>query len=418
MEMPVELSARIFQLGVLVVDDSPVQRQVAAAMLRSMGIQPLYEAVDGVDALRLLRVLQPQPAVILLDLEMPGMDGIETAQQLVEEENCPGLLFASGADAGILQAVASMAEALGLPLLGTLRKPLEFAALHQALARYEWVLSRGQHAEPLPSIEQAVLSQAIVERRIRPYYQPKIRLADGVVTGLEALARWPDENGAMIAPCRFIDVAERHRLIDALTLLVLDQVLQDLVHWHASGFYPTVAINISAPSLSGRGFGQAIIERVTAAGIVPVALVLEITESALVGDLAAALATLGRLRMKGFGLSIDDYGTGFSSMQQLSRLPFTELKLDGSFVRHSPQKWQLRTILEAALSMGQRLGLRTVAEGVETQEELALLRRLGCEYAQGYLLARPMPAHELLPWLQREQPRLQTICQQAAEEGD
>ncbi|MFC3625197.1 EAL domain-containing protein [Vogesella amnigena] len=412
METQIELSALIRQAGVLVVDDSAVQRRSAVELLRGMGVQQLYEAADGHDALKLLRMLQPTPAVILLDLEMPGMDGIETAQQLVREENCPGLLIASSAEPSILNAVAGMAEALGLPLLGTLRKPLTRQSLSLALAHFEGAHVKGVSNAPPPQVAVPALAEALRLRQIIPYYQPKIRLTDGSVAGLEALARWRMPDGQLVPPVSFIEVAEKNGLIDELTLIILDQVLQDLVRWHALGFNPTVAINVSAPSLSDRGFGNAIIERVAAANIPPPSIVLEITESALVGDLAAALGTLGRLRLKGFGLSIDDYGTGFSSMQQLSRLPFSELKLDGSFVRHSPDKWQLRTILEAALGMGQRLGLATVAEGVETQKELALIYQMGCQYAQGYLIAPPMPGSELLGWATDNSARLQGICQQ------
>ncbi|SCK29339.1 EAL domain-containing protein [Vogesella sp. LIG4] len=414
MDTQIELSPLIRRFGVLVVDDSAVQRHSAVELLRGMGVEQLYEAADGHDALKLLRMLQPTPAVILLDLEMPGMDGIETAQQLVQEENCPSLLIASSAEPSILNAVAGMAEALGLPLLGTLRKPLTQQTLSLALAHFESTHVKGVAATPPPQVAVPALAEALQQRQIIPYYQPKIRMADGEVAGLEALARWRQPDGKLVPPVSFIEVAEKNGLIDELTLTILDQVLHDLVRWHALGFNPTVAINVSAPSLSDRGFGNAIIERTAAANIPPSAIVLEITESALVGDLAAALGTLGRLRLKGFGLSIDDYGTGFSSMQQLSRLPFSELKLDGSFVRHSPDKWQLRTILEAAVSMGQRLGLATVAEGVETQKELALLYSLGCEYAQGYLIAAPMPAAELPAWAGRERERLQGICRLAA----
>ena len=412
METQIELSPVIRQAGVLVVDDSAVQRRSAVELLRGMGVQQLYEAADGHDALKLLRMLQPTPAVILLDLEMPGMDGIETAQQLVKEENCPSLLIASSAEPSILNAVAGMAEALGLPLLGTLRKPLTQQSLSLALAHFEGAHVKGVSNAPPPQVAVPELAEALRLRQIIPYYQPKIRLTDGSVAGLEALARWRMPDGKLVPPVSFIEVAEKNGLIDELTLIILDQVLQDLVRWHALGFNPTVAINVSAPSLSDRGFGNAIIERVAAANIPPPSIVLEITESALVGDLAAALGTLGRLRLKGFGLSIDDYGTGFSSMQQLSRLPFSELKLDGSFVRHSPDKWQLRTILEAALGMGQRLGLATVAEGVETQKELALIYQMGCQYAQGYLIAPPMPGSELLGWATDNSARLQGICQQ------
>ena len=211
--------------------------------------------------------------------------------------------------------------------------------------------------------------------------------------------------GKTIAPARFITLAEQTGLIDRITLLVLDAVLRDRRAWRARGFHPTVAINVSASLLAERAFVNELIGRVDAAGIAPGSLILEITESALLGDLAASLGALVRLRLKGYGLSIDDYGTGFSSMQQLARLPFTELKIDRSFVRHAHEKWQLRTILGCAISMARRLSVTTVAEGIESREELELLRALGCDYAQGYLIAEPMCAASLISWIEREHDR-------------
>ena len=204
------------------------------------------------------------------------------------------------------------------------------------------------------------------------------------------------------APARFIALAEQNGLIERITLLVLDAVLRDLCTWRGRDFHPTVAINVSAALLADRAFVNELIGRVDAAGIAPGSLIVEITESALLGDLAASLGALGRLRLKGCGLSIDDYGTGFSSMQQLARLPFTELKIDRSFVRHAHEKWQLRTILGCAISMARRLSVTTVAEGIESREELELLRAFGCDYAQGYLIAEPMCAASLISWVQRE----------------
>lgn len=407
-----ELHAAIRQQGVLVVDDSAVQRQAVVEALRRLGVSKIFEAADGLAGLQLLRSLFQPPAIIILDLEMPGMDGIEMAQLMAVEGVRASLLVASGAEHAILETVRDMVEELGLPLLGALRKPLSEAVLAGAFARF----GDGAPCPPggggglPPGVSVDALRRALAEGRIVPYYQPKVRLDSGQVSGLEALARWREAGGNLIPPAAFIDLAERHGLIGDLTLAMLDAVLCDLAGWHEAGFYPVVAINVSAPSLAERRFANEIIGRVEAARVSPSALVLEITESALVSDLAAALGTLGRLRLKGFGLSIDDYGTGFSSMQQLSRLPFTELKVDRSFVRHAHEKWQLRTILESAISMGHRLGLTTVAEGIETREELDLLRALGCQYAQGYLVTPPMPAAALLPWLRREATRLRTLC--------
>ncbi len=412
MAVPTELHPAIRQQGVLVVDDSAVQRQNAVELLRSAGVNRIFEAVNGVDALRVAHNLVQPPAIIVLDLEMPDMDGIEMVQQLAMDGLRSSLLVASGAEMAVMDTVRTMVETLGLPLLGTLRKPLAFGDMAGALAGFaEAAAGKGApRCDEDAGIDVEALRAALADGRIRPYYQPKIRLDDGRVAGVEALARWCEADGRLIPPAAFIGLAESSGLIGPLTLIMLDAVVRDLCAWHAAGFYPSVALNVSAPSLSERHFANEIIGRVEAARLSPSALVLEITESALVADLAGALGTLGRLRLKGYGLSIDDYGTGFSSMQQLSRLPFTELKIDRSFVRHADTKWRLRTILESAVGMGRRLGLATVAEGIETAAELALLQTLGCEYGQGYLITPPLPAAALMPWIASEEQRLRTIC--------
>ncbi len=157
-------------------------------------------------------------------------------------------------------------------------------------------------------------------------------------------------------------------------------------------------------------FANQIIRRVQHARIPAAKILLEITESALMKDQAVALGTIGRLKLNGFSFSIDDYGTGFSSMQQLSRIAFSELKIDRSFVCRVGESAHLANIVHSAVDIGQRLGLTTVAEGVETMEELKVLRDMGCDEIQGYLFARPMPACDVLPWLNDNAANLSLMC--------
>ena len=154
---------------------------------------------------------------------------------------------------------------------------------------------------------------------------------------------------------------------------------------------------------------DAIIDRVAASGIAPGFVILEITESAIMTDLSITLGTLARLRLKGFGLSIDDYGTGFSCMLQLSRVPCTELKIDRAFVNGASKKPHLRIMLESALDIARKLNLKVVAEGMETREDWQLLRDLECGEAQGYFVAKPMPGEALLSWWRANQTRLQAL---------
>lgn len=419
-----QLPSEVLVQGVLVVDDSDTQRASATHCLRDMGIDKVYEAGDGRDALTILYSLPQQPAVMLLDLELPGMDGIEVLQNLQGVDDRPEILLLSSSDAVLISAVATMAEAMGISLLGAYRKPITPGMLAQILSRY----GKGNHghklAQPVvPVCEQAEfdpadLRRAIIQGEIIPHYQPKLGLQPGAshqppqLAGWEALARWTDPKGISYSPSQFIPVAEQEQLIGTLTLNLLDQVLADLCSWQAQGFSTSIAINLSAASLNDPELAGEIIQRVSAAGIAPRQLSFEITESALVMDLPAALATISRLRLKGFGFSIDDYGTGFSSMQQLSRFPFTELKIDRSFVQGAPRQQHVLQILQSAVDIGRRMGITSVAEGVETLEELELLKTLGCRQAQGYLIARPMPAAKVLPWVQQELHTKLQLCHQ------
>lgn len=397
--------------GVLVIEDSVVQRQALTDRLRQLGIAQIWGAADGAAGLRLLCDPLIRPALVCVDLEMPGMDGIEFLQQLRKLDCEPAVAIVSGANPAVLESVGLMVEALGFTLAGLLPKPYDSERLRQILVRA--VDNHGGNTKAAYAAAQmtpAQLTRALETGRIIPYYQPKVALKTGEVVGFEALARCIGSDGRALSPAVFIDVAEQSGQMNALTQVMLQQVLADLAGWHTAGLYPTVALNVSASSLANREFGAELIRQVDAARISPTALTLEVTESALVTDLAEALGALGRLRLRGFGLSLDDFGTGFSSLQQLDRMPFTELKIDRSFVAQVDWKVSRQRILAAAIHTGQQLNLTTVAEGVETLEELAILKRLACQQVQGYLFARPMPCERVLPALQELREPIRSMC--------
>lgn len=407
-----QLHPAIVAQGVLIVDDSRLQRKSAEQCLMAFGVEHIFAAANGREALTFLQEAHSPPAVMLLDLEMPVLDGIEVLQQLATQAYAPAIILVSSSDEVLISAVAAMAEALHLPLLGAFRKPLHPAALAAALAGFAG-LERQSAPAQIASADIAVadLTEAIAQHLIVPFYQPKIALDPPALAGLEVLARWTHKRHGQISPGQFIPCAEQNDLIGALTLSILDQVLDDMVAWNQQGLAVAVAINLSAVSLTDPSLANSIIQRVAQREVPPQQLCFEITESALVIDLPSALATISRLRLKGFGCSIDDYGTGFSSLQQLSRLPFSELKIDRSFVRHAPRRQHLRNILGSAIDMGRRLGIATVAEGVEHETELRLLQSLGCKQAQGFLFAYPMPGCDLLQWLEEKLPATLRLCQ-------
>lgn len=395
--------------SLMVIDDSAVQRQHTASLCRALGVDVVYEACHGRDALDQLALLCLPPDLLLVDLHMPVMDGVELITQLQSLGLAIPLLIVSSQQTGILTAVEDLARTLQLPLLGSLAKPVHPQALAHALQQYDSALAHcvaQRHPQPRPPITAADLCGAIDAGQIDVHYQPKVDMRTGLPRGMEVLARWTHPEYGRIGPDQFIALAEAENLIHDLTLAVLDRATQQAAAWRAHGFTPSLAINLS-PCLLNTPQVVSDIARTTAKHqIAPQQLVLEVTESAGVAHLGQAIALLTRLRLQGFGLSLDDYGTGFSSMQQLARLPFTELKIDRSFVHGAHARRNLSVILESALDMAHRMSLTSVAEGIETLEDWRLLQRHGCSVGQGYLIAKPMPAEAMPDWLRQHRTRL------------
>ena len=395
--------------SLLIIDDSVVQRRHAVGVFRSLGIEMIYEAGSGGEALDLLAMLVLPPDLLIIDLEMPGMDGIELIQQLKLRGIDIPLIVASARESVLIQAVEMMGRNLGLRVIAGLQKPLHAEAILAACARLELPIGDRQRDRPEADIPPALLRRAIDGGEIHVHYQPKVDMQTGIVRGMEALARWDGPELGSVRPDRFIAVAEREGLIHGLTVSVLEQALAQAADWNAHGMRLSMAINLSPGLLLQPRLVEDICARVAAHGLKTGQIVLEITEGSVVDCMGAALGVLSRLRLKGLGLSIDDYGTGFSSMQQLARIPFTELKIDRTFVHRAHERSNHRVILQSALDMAQRLGLVTVAEGVETLEDWRLLQEFGCTFGQGFLLAKPMPAGALASWIKTHQAHLQRL---------
>jgi EAL domain-containing protein (putative c-di-GMP-specific phosphodiesterase class I) len=246
----------------------------------------------------------------------------------------------------------------------------------------------------------AGFERALNEQRLRMVYQPKVSLRDGNISRVEALVRWDDPELGPVEPSRFVPLAEQHGLIDDLTQWGLRTILRQWLDWCDEGIDTCVAFNISALSLQHLDFPD-LVERMCRALDVPTdRLVLELTEGAT-QPLVKLMDTLTRFRIKGIGLAIDDFGTGYSSLMQLRQLPFTEVKIDQAFVADASRSSDCRLIIQAITGLAHGLGLTATAEGVETIEQLRIVRELGCDVVQGYLVSPPLEPHELKRWQQQ-----------------
>ena len=402
--------------SVLLIEDSPVQRMHAAELCRELGFAAIYEAGDGAEALRMLAQLPAAPDLLLLDLEMPGMDGIELLEQLRQREVMLPIVLVSSRERVLLEAVRAMGCELGLQVLTALQKPLQPEALRVALALIEPVKTAvpASPAAPALALNAAMLSAALAAGDIFVHYQPKVDIRTGIVRGVEALARWRHPQLGLVSPDQFVALAEREGLILPLTLQVMTQAFQQAERWNQRGLRLSMAVNLSSRVLDQPAIVQQISDLAAACSLRSDQVVLELTEGAVVSPLGPSLSVLMRLRLRGFGLSIDDYGTGFSSMQQLARIPFTELKIDRSFVHGAHSRHSLRVILRSALELARQLGLVCVAEGIETLEDWQLLQEFGCTAGQGWLIAKPMAGEALQAWLKDHRKSLQTLHERAS----
>ncbi|MCP4433512.1 MAG: EAL domain-containing protein, partial [Gammaproteobacteria bacterium] len=234
---------------------------------------------------------------------------------------------------------------------------------------------------------------------------PQLNVTRGSLAGVEALVRWNHPQRGLLMPDIIIPLAEQAGMMDELTSEVIDQSFSQLKTWQEQGLQTQISINISAGSLVELGFPELVSSKIEQYRLQPKQIALEVTETSLMQDLAKSLDVLTRLRIKGIKLSIDDFGTGYSSMVQLYRAPFSEIKIDQSFVSHATKDAEAQAIVDITILLGNRLDLTVVSEGVEDQETWDLLSTLGCDVAQGYFIARPMPGDQLLKWVEsREYP--------------
>ena len=377
-------------LRILVAEDHNFQRKAVVHMLNSLGIEDVWQASNGKQALEILQGGQVLD-IVLSDLDMPEMDGMELIRHLSKQHLGISIIIMSSMDSTLITSVEKMARSYGLRLLGAVEKPLLLEQFRKLLVLHQQTQEKtAQTKVPAASFTLEEVLQAVRARQFEPFLQPKVGLQTGRLVGAEALARWVHPEQGVIGPHAFIPILEQSSNMEEFTFLMLEKAASACRLLHDKGHSLVMSVNLSLSSLSDTTLAERITQVVREAGVDPHHIILEITESAAMTDVAHALENLARLRMHGFSLSIDDYGTGFSSMQQLTRVPFSELKIDRSFVADCATNHHLRVIIESSIDMARKLRVKSVAEGVETQEEWDMLKSMSCDVAQGYFVAKPM----------------------------
>jgi EAL domain-containing protein (putative c-di-GMP-specific phosphodiesterase class I)/FixJ family two-component response regulator len=384
---------------ILVLDDEPFMQKLLVRMLANLGYTTVSTCDNGHVALVLIDSPNDCPNLILLDINMPKMDGLEFLRRLVERRYIGSVILVSGEDERMRQAAEKLARAHKISVLGHLHKPVSPEGLAELIGKWKSpqqdVPRAAKKIYPADEVRAAIANGELVN-----YYQPKVRAANGRVVGVETLVRWRHPQDGMVFPDQFISVAEAHGLIDDLTRVVLTGAFAQTKLWQEAGLMLQVAVNLSMDSLVSLDFLDLVVGLASKAGVPPQMVELEVTETRLMDDLRTPLEILSRLRLKRFRLSIDDFGIGNSTLAQLRDLPFDELKIDQSFVHGAGNNEKLRAMFDSSLGLARQLGMEVVAEGVEDQADWDFVRKTGCDIVQGYFVAKPMPAADLPGWIQ------------------
>ncbi|MDD9970515.1 MAG: EAL domain-containing response regulator [Myxococcales bacterium] len=387
----------------LVVDDEPLVAKSLAELLLSLGVTSARVASTGSEALE--KIANEDFDVVFCDLHMPGMDGVETMRQLAGQRRDTAIVVLSGRDEKVLRTVGELGRRRGLNVVATLAKPITLKQLTQALSTVRTGISE-RPPRPLSDLSEQALWLALETSELRVHYQPQLRLADGEPHGLEALVRWEHPDHGLVLPDRFVPLAEATGLIEPLTDFVAAQAVTDCGKFHAQGMPISVSVNLSAKTLRRLDLPDRLEQEVARAQLAPEHVTLEMTESGVTADIESLLDISARLRLKGFRLSIDDFGTGSSSMTQLQRLPFTDLKIDRAFVRDACTDSESHALVTSSVELARTLQLKVVAEGIETADTWSLLASLGVDIGQGNHMAPAMPIEAVLPWLSRWRSRV------------
>ena len=378
-----------------ILDDDTQYADLLAVVASNAG----WEVIVETNPVNFLEKDLSKIELLVLDLHMPEMDGIEVIRAIAEQGCNITLILVSGFDARVLHSAEQLAKAHYLKVAASLTKPVPIDTFLKVLNAFENEEPSKPNSILKDTIKVDELEKAIENDELVLHYQPQVNIMSGELSGVEALLRWEHPEQGMIFPNQFIALAEENNLINALTERVIYLAVTQNKQWCNEGLNTSISVNISAENIIHLNLPEKLKKLTEQYDINSQNIVLELTESSVMGKLTTSLDVLNRLRMKGFSLSIDDFGTGYSSLSHLYQAPFTELKIDQKFIMHMLEDTEAMVIVKICIMLGHMLGMDIVAEGVETQEIFDELKEMGCDVAQGYFLSRPIPADDLINWV-------------------
>lgn len=374
----------------LAVSDDQAAQAVLSQLCRTRGFDLSHAETAGLAHKYIARGLAD---LVVLDLDTKEIDGVRLLNALATARLSAPVVLMGHCDDQTLHAAQQVGIQRGLHMGRPLLKPLDQSASIRSILDALEIHD--------PAITAADIREAIDGDQLRLHYQPLVDVKNGHVRNVEALLRWEHPEFGSLNPELVVDLAEKNDLIEQLTDWVMNTALKACAEWRKQGWDFRIAVNVTPSSLFKSDFADRVVSMLKKAGVPPESLVVEITEGQAIAEQLDVLETLARLRLARVSLAIDDFGTGYSSLGRLHSLPFTELKIDKSFVMDTPGDLRLEMVVRAIAELGKNLGLTVVAEGVSSREAWDLVEAMGCDVAQGYFISRPLEADKLTEWLYR-----------------
>lgn len=382
--------------SVLLLDDDPLVAETLSMMARSFGAR-VRVSLSAAEFFQQWDLSAPDVAII--DLQMPGQDGLGVIRQLGTIARAQ-VILSSGSSSRVLDAACHAMRDSGLIVVGVLPKPVRRAELKKLLAAVQTrngTTAGSSQQQPSPIMDIDAVRGAMTEGQIHPHFQPKLRLRDGVLDGFEALARLEHPELGLISPDVFLPLIHAHGLIWQLTELMVNESLELLSQLPQSGL--TMAVNVPLSVCAEASFAEFLRSTLAKYDLQPADMIVELTEAGPIEIAQGQIDALTRLRMQGFGLSIDDFGTGASSIERLVRIPFSEMKIDRYFVKQISTSAAAEQLVKNMVQIASAMEMSVTIEGIEDAETMRLAERLGIDLGQGYYIARPIAKNDLSSWM-------------------
>lgn len=376
--------------SVLVVDDDPLLLGILEAYCKKIGIAAITTAEDGAAALAAVDAADARFDLACCDLNMPNLDGIAFLSRLSERGFDGGVIIISSEHDAIRKTAEDFAGEAGLNILGSLRKPFDPRQFDTLIAKRK---PRRQRIVRPAAPDYTPDELFDEEGGIFPYFQPQICARTGTVRGVESLARLRLDDDSVVSPFHFFEAVETYDLWYRMFVRMLEKSIAELAGWLRDGHDFKLSVNIDAHTLCEASLADRVRAVVAEAGVEPSRLTLELTEDAALTSTARMLETIARLRLFGFGVSIDDFGQGYSNFERLRRMPFTELKIDRQFVITAATDPIAAACVTSSVALAKAGGFVTVAEGVENREQLDYIRAAGIDIIQGFIISEPLSAN-------------------------